>query len=93
MSLEMFAEQGIELRAPFDAEEALLEAEERKEEGERLRIAIARLTKRQQYLIKEVYFNRRKQTEIAAETGVTKASVSDAVRRALATLKKFLEKE
>ena len=93
LSLEMFAEQGIELRAPFDAEEALLEAEERKEEGERLRIAIARLTKRQQYLIKEVYFNRRKQTEIAAETGVTKASVSDAVRRALATLKKFLEKE
>ena len=67
LSLEMFAEQGIELRAPFDAEEALLETEERKEEGERLRIAIARLTKRQQYLIKEVYFNRRKQTEIVGD--------------------------
>ena len=48
LSLEMFAEQGIELRAPFDAEEALLETEERKERIKLVRTAVSKLKDRYQ---------------------------------------------
>ena len=58
---------------------------------EKKNYAIELQTERQQYLIREIYFNGRTQSEIAAAMGATKQAVSNAVRRALASLKKILK--
>ena len=90
-SLESLFESGFETPSEIDLESDLLAAEEREEQSKRLQAAIMCLTERQQYLIREIYFNGKTQKEIAEETGITKQSVSDAVRRALASMKKFLQ--
>ena len=90
-SLESLLESGFETPSGIDLEADLLAAEEREEQAKRLQSAIACLTERQQYLIREIYFNGRTQGEIVAETGATKQAVSNAVRRALASLKKILK--
>ena len=90
-SLESLFEAGFEVASELDLEADLLAAEERKEQVKKLHSAIACLTERQQYLIREIYFNGRTQGEIVAETGATKQAVSNAVRRALASLKKILK--
>ena len=90
-SLDALTESGFELPSESDIEVDLLAEEERNEQMEKLHSAIARLTERQQYLIREIYFNGRTQSEIAAAMGATKQAVSNAVRRALASLKKILK--
>ena len=90
-SLESLFEAGFEVASELDLEADLLAAEERNEQMEKLHSAIACLTERQQYLIREIYFNGRTQGEIAAAMGATKQAVSNAVRRALASLKKILK--
>ena len=90
-SLESLFEAGFEVASELDLEADLLAAEERNEQMEKLHSAIAFLTERQQYLIREIYFNGRTQGEIAAAMGATKQAVSNAVRRALASLKKILK--
>ena len=90
-SLEALIESGFELPSESDIEVDLLAEEERNEQMEKLHSAIACLTERQQYLIREIYFNGRTQSEIAAAMGATKQAVSNAVRRALASLKKILK--
>lgn len=90
-SLESLFEAGFEVASELDLEADLLAAEERKEQVKKLHSAIACLTERQQYLIREIYFNGRTQGEIAAAMGATKQAVSNAVRRALASLKKILK--
>ena len=90
-SLESLFEAGFEVASELDLEADLLAAEERNEQMEKLHSAIACLTERQQYLIREIYFNGRTQGEIVAETGAAKQAVSNAVRRALASLKKILK--
>ena len=92
LSLDLFAEQGTEINAFIDMEADLIEEEEREEQAKRLQAAIVCLTERQQYLIREIYFNGKTQKEIAEEMGISKQSVSDAVHRALTSLKKILEK-
>ena len=90
-SLESLFEAGFEVASELDLEADLLAAEERKEQVKKLHSAIACLTERQQYLIREIYFNGRTQGEIAAAMGATKQAVSNAVRRVLASLKKILK--
>ena len=65
--------------------------EERNERLEKLRSAIARLSERQQYLIKAIFFKGKTQIDIALEIGVSKQAVSNAIHRALTSLKKLLE--
>lgn len=90
-SLEALAESGFELPSELDMEADLLAAEEREERAEKLRSAIARLSERQQYLIKAIFFKGKTQIDIALEIGVSKQAVSNAIRRALTSLKKILE--
>ena len=61
-----------------------------KDEKRRLYAAIAKLSPRQQYLIRQVYFEGRKYTDIAREEGVDRSAISHATDRALKRLKKFL---
>ena len=89
--MESLLESGFETPSGIDLEADLLAAEEREEQAKRLQSAIACLTERQQYLIREIYFNGKTQKEIAVEMGIAKQTVSDAVRRALTSLKKILQ--
>lgn len=61
-----------------------------KDENRRLHAAIAKLSPRQRYLIRQVYFEGRKYTDIAREEGVDRTAISHATDRALKRLKKFL---
>ena len=61
-----------------------------KDENRRLHAAIAKLSPRQQYLIRQVYFEGRKYTDIGREEGVDRTAISHATDRALKRLKKFL---
>ena len=69
----------------------LVEEDEEREKYEPLYNAILQLTERQQQLVKMVYFNEMSQDEVAEYFGVTKSSISNAMQRIYATLKKFLE--
>ena len=91
LSLEMFAEQGIELRAPFDAEEALLEAEERKERIKLVRTAVSKLKDRYQYVLREVYLKGRTQESVRRDLGISKGAMSELTKRSLEALRKVLE--
>ena len=81
----------------YNLDDALLPSEEdveaefeSRDDNSRLYAAIAQLSPRQQYLIREVYFKGRKYTDIAREEGVDRTAISHATDRALKKLKKFL---
>ncbi len=76
----------------IDPLEEIVEAETRKERYERLYSAIAQLNERQKKFVKLVYFEGKSQDEVAKLFGITKSSVSDAMQRIYATLKKYLQK-
>lgn len=63
----------------------------RKEDGAKLRDAISRLNPRQQKLIKAIYFEGQKVTDLAMEEGVHWTAITHAVERALKKLEKFLK--
>jgi RNA polymerase sigma factor (sigma-70 family) len=75
-----------------NAEQRMVEEETRREEHEKLHKAILQLTERQQELIKLIYFQGLSQDDVAKKFGITKASVSDAMQRIYATLKKIMTK-
>ena len=60
----------------------------RREDMARLFSAMEALSPSQRELVKKVYFEERKMTDIAREEGVTKQSVHERVERALKKLKK-----
>ena len=60
----------------------------RREDMARLYSAMEALSPSQRELVKKVYFEERKMTDIAREEGVTKQSVHERVERALKKLKK-----
>ena len=70
-----------------DLEADLLE----KEEHEQLHSAITQLSPRQQGLIRQVYFEGRKYTDIAADEGVHRSAVKHATKRAVKKIKKIME--
>lgn len=90
-SLEALAESGFESPAATDMEADLLAAEEKEEQAKRLQSAIACLTERQQYLIREIYFNGKTQYVLAEELGISQQAVSRVLKQAMNKLKKFLE--
>ena len=59
-----------------------------KEELEQLRDAIKQLSPRQQRLIRQVYFERKKYTDIAAEEGVHRSAIQYATERAIKKMRK-----
>lgn len=63
----------------------------RKEDGAKLRDAISRLNPRQQKLIKAIYFEGQKVTDLALEEGVHWTAITHAVERALKKLEKILK--
>ncbi len=92
LSLDGLADSGFESGADVDIESDMIAAEQSNEMSATLYEAIQKLNERQQYIIREIYFNGKKQSELAKELGIAKSSLSDALRRALASLKTFLEK-
>ena len=62
-----------------------------KEEYETLHRAIAQLTERQQYLIREYYFNGKTHAQIAAEDGKHKSTITEGITAAVNNLKKILK--
>ena len=91
-SLDLLCEAGFDAPSSVDIETEMIECEERMEQSARVQGAIGQLNERQQYLIREIYFNGKTQKEIAEEIGATKQSVSNAIHRALTSMKKYLEK-
>ena len=91
-SLDKLCEAGFDAPSSGDIEADLIESEERGEQSAKLHDAIKQLNKRQQYLIIEFYFNGKTHTEISRVLGIDRSSVSKAIARALATLKKILQK-
>lgn len=90
-SLESLLESGFEFTSELDLEADLLAAEEKEEQTKRLQSAIACLTERQQYLIREIYFNGKTQCVLAKELGVSQQAISRVLRQAMSKLKRFLE--
>ena len=70
----------------------MIEAEEKQEKYAPLYQAIAQLTERQQEMVRMVYFEGMSQDEVAKHFGIAKSSVSEAMQRIYASLKRFLEK-
>mgnify|MGYP001624001813 FL=1 len=91
-SLETLRESGYDAPSLLDMESDLIDREERVERVERLHEAIKQLNERQQYLIAEFYFNGKTHTEISRALGIDRTSVTKAIARALAALKKILQK-
>ena len=91
-SLDLLCEAGFDAPSSVDIEADLIECEERLEQSARVQEAIRQLNERQQYIIREVYFNGRTQAEVSRALGIDKTSISKAVARALASLKKILKK-
>jgi len=75
-----------------DIESNLIDQETRKEERAAVHNAIAKLTPRQQEIVKLYFYQGKTQVEIAEELGIKRTAVENALQRILVTLKKFLEK-
>ena len=91
-SLDLLCEAGFDAPSSVDIETEMIECEERMEQSARVQGAIGQLNERQQYIIREIYFNGRTQAEVSRALGIDKTSISKAVARALASLKKILKK-
>ena len=74
----------------FASVEDTEEEAERREDMARLYSAMEALSPSQRELVKKVYFEERKITDIAREEGVSKQSVHERVQRALKKLEKNL---
>lgn len=77
----------------MNAEELTIAEELKAESNEKLYDAIRKLTPRQQEMVQMVYFKEMSQDDVAKKYGITKTSVSDAMQRIYATLRKYLEKK
>ena len=87
-SLERSVDNGWDIADP-DADVVVIY--EIKERNERLYKAIATLTPDQQTLIKQVFFDRIPQVEIAERQGTTKMALHNKLTRILRKLKKVLQ--
>ena len=86
-SMEKFEEQGVQyVDKTVDIENSVLCNLENK----KLHKAIGQLLPQQKELIKKVYFENRKITEIARELGVDKTSIRDRLERIYEKIKKDL---
>lgn len=92
LSLDGLVEDGHEEAAHTDLESDLIEYEEINEKIAALHKAIGHLTEQQKLVIKELFFNGKTQQAVAEQFGISQQAVSNILNRALAALKKNLEK-
>ena len=91
LSLDSFEEEGAELEienSKYDVEQNYIAEEEKQE----LYAAIAKLTPRQQQLVKLIYFDDKSQEEVATTFGRSQCTISLTLKKAVENLKKLLEK-
>ncbi len=86
-SLDGMEYEGALFAAPDDPAAEVL----RREDAARLLRAMEALTPAQRELVRRVYFENEKITDIARAEGITKQSIHERLRRALKKIKKFLE--
>ena len=91
LSLDEFRECGVEIvDASIDLEQRVIEEETKNEKLKALSEALAKLTSRQQEMVKMIYFDGKSQEDLAKYYGVGKQAISNAMKRIYATLKKNL---
>ena len=88
-SLDALTESGFELPSESDIEVDLLAEEERNEQMEKLRSAIASLSERQRFILQEVYFHNQTQEKVAIQLQISQQAVSRTLKKAIANLKKY----
>ena len=88
-SLDNYMKQGIEIE---DTRQDLLENAIQEIENERLRKAIKQLTKEQQWIVEQVFFEGRKQIEIARKMGISHQAMTQRMMVIKAALKKNMKK-
>lgn len=88
LSFEEAQEKGIELVSPID----LLEETIKAEEAETLQNAIKKLDPQQQWLMEQVFFERRTKCDVARELGIDHTSLRDRLRVIFKKIKKYLQK-
>ena len=87
-SLETLVEGGFQIADPdSDIEETLI----KQYDIDRLHRALAVLTDDQKWLVEQVFYYGRKQSEIAAELGVCKQALNNRITRVIKKIKKFLD--
>ena len=75
-----------------DLEANYIEQETTKEEYESLHAAIAMLSKRQQEIVRMIYFEGKTQEEVRTQLGIAKSTMAEAIERIHNALRKNLEK-
>lgn len=87
-SLETLVEGGFQIADPdSDIEETLI----KQYDIDRLHRALAVLTDDQKWLVEQVFYCGRKQSEIAVELGVCKQALNNRITRVIKKIKKFLD--
>ena len=86
-SLETLIEGGFQIA---DQESDIEEKAFQNDDIEQLYKAFAVLTEEQKWLVEQVYYHNRKQTEIAAELGICKQALNNRIARILEKIKKIL---
>ena len=87
-SLETLVEGGFQIADPdSDIEETL----RKQHDIDRLHRALAVLTDDQKWLVEQVFYYGRKQSEIAVELGVCKQALNNRITRVIKKIKKFLD--
>ena len=87
-SLETLVEGGFQIADPdSDIEETLI----KQHDIDRLHRALAILTDDQKWLVEQVFYYGRKQSEIAVELGVCKQALNNRITRVIKKIKKFLD--
>lgn len=93
LSLDALRDAGYDEVSDEDVEGGLLEREETIGKAAALHKAIEKLNERQRYIIREIYFGGKTQKELCELLGIDKTSMSKAVSRALASLKKHMQEK
>ena len=93
LSLDGLMDAGFDVADPnTDIERELAEREEKQEIKVKVQAAIAQLTPRQQEMVRLRFYEGKSQEEIAKIFNIDGSSARHAMKRILATMKKFLEK-
>ena len=92
LSLDKLLEKGVEIADKhLTPEEQFIEKESRTSLQEQVHKAISQLTPRQQEIVRMIYFEGMSQEEVRVYYGIAKSSMSEAMQRIFASLKKFFE--
>ena len=89
-SLDALRGMGFDMQSPDDIEETMIDRDEQIEMSAKLHEAIGRLNERQQYIVREIFFNGKTHEEVRRTIGISKSSMSEAYHNILKLLKNFL---